>query len=370
MRRVEQDLSDIRHLIFNVDEYLAQSDNLILVIQPYKDGPAELRRISVDNLEELALIKSPFYLAVQCFEANATAFTVQARSRYSVLWGGCHTSKFDQQIDVGDKSYVFTATSRVETVFAGEDLTTNGILAIDFSGEYLDVLWNSKDGISSAFRQLIPRESIRMIYPVVLKELEPDAYDEEKTSLFEEHTSAISQDTEDPSLEHDAQTIAYELNYDGVTCLTADAIAAAKVYVALSMLAKNKFAHELNLDSKKQSSAQTSLYDSYDVTTVEDADWKRMSDLVDVGSDVYVAKDGSIDYIQISNDYASSGFNRVRLFIQYLKQTFSQCENKKLIAAACILFTCPGVFMRMKSDNVEGAIEYLASAYRDVQEYI
>lgn len=206
--------------------------------------------------------------------------------------------------------------------------------------------------------------------PVAVEDLSDVSIIAPINPTVEEHTSAFSQDTKDPSLEHDAQTIVYELNYGGVTCLTADAIAAAKVYVALSMLAKNKFAHELNLDIKKQSSAQTSLYDSYDVTAVEDADWRRMSDLVDVGSDVYVAKDGSIDYIQISNDYASSGFNRVRLFIQYFKQTFSQCENKKLIAAVCILFTCPGVFMRMKSDNVEGAIEYVASAYRDVQEYI
>ena len=181
---------------------------------------------------------------------------------------------------------------------------------------------------------------------------------EKPTSLFSSEPTAINTDKDlsvfaDPTTTY-AQMV-YDLHYDGSDAYQ-QKLACARLAVALYMLQTNQFAHTLNISRQDFLEACKHLQD-FASPNLSDSDYNHLSDLIDVGSDVYINSAGCVDFNALSQDYAKSGYKNVEVFLWKIWEAFPTCSSSVAAAAFCILLACPVFYDFLRNNKYLDAVQ-------------
>lgn len=162
----------------------------------------------------------------------------------------------------------------------------------------------------------------------------------------------------------------YNRTYHRLSYDEAFELGTVKLYIALCMLAHNKLAKDLVLDMEDIFHVKGRLYDLLDGTGFNSEDWKNMNCIMDVVSDRFVTCNGFIDFPAISEVYSMFGLSRTEGFIHEISKLAGTTKPEILIAAICIMFSCPGVYMPMSKGNFRQASEYVESCKKILERQI
>ena len=162
----------------------------------------------------------------------------------------------------------------------------------------------------------------------------------------------------------------YNRTYHRLSYDEAFELGTVKLYIALCMLEHNKLAKDLVIDMEDIFHAKGRIYNFVDGTGFESEDWENMNCIMDVVSDRFVTCNGFIDFPAISEVYSMFGLSRTEGFIQEISKIAGIIKPEILIAAICIMFSCPGVYMPMSKGNFRQASEYVESCKKILERQI
>lgn len=158
--------------------------------------------------------------------------------------------------------------------------------------------------------------------------------------------------------------IVYDFHYDGSLWFNQH-LANARAAIAIHMLQTAKFAHQLDLGRDEYSRNIQAIKDDT-AFRLSAEDLNRLSDLIDVGSDVYVNQEDRLNFDAIVRDYAQSGYQSVNAFLWRVWTWFPECPARVAAAAFCILLACPAFYLHLRNNDYDAAIEAFKSICRSI----
>lgn len=158
--------------------------------------------------------------------------------------------------------------------------------------------------------------------------------------------------------------IVYDLYYTGPVDYL-QRFANARIAIAIHMLKAHKFAHELQPTQIELYKATECIQDR-SAFSLHESDFKHLSDLIDVGSDVYVNQEDRLNFDAIVRDYAQSGYQSVNTLLWRVWTWFPECPARVAAAAFCILLACPVFYLHLRNNDYDAAIEAFKSICKSI----